>query len=886
MVRIMIRQRAGTFQNFSRAGVCLATMALLLSVGCGMEDEPPQGLVLEEDTEVRLQQLSPFCTVQLEGYGAVDVEEDYLPSVVACENGNAPMEALKAQAIAARTYALFMSEDLGRPLFTDERHQVYDCSYAQPEERHYEAVRATAGQVLTHGDHVIAPFYVAGAVPRDASCVGEAAPNTVCDGAGTQDTERCVTYNEGLMGNEIHRSPQGHPGNPANRGTMSQNGSSCLSDQGWDYERILRFYYGDDARARVAEGSQCAGDGSGGGAVGDDEPMCSDPSTDPNIRPRSAWDARTATRNRAHHTPDRITVHHTVQPNGESDGAYWVRSVQNGHMDERDYWDIGYHFLISWDGTIYRGNPEDRQGAHVLDHNSGNLGISLIGNYEEGEPSEEQLASLAQMLRYLGDKYDIELDRDHVGGHRDHSGHSSNLCPGASLYAQLDDLLERAQADANCSGGESSDEPEAYHYVKVTGVSAEPTTDDDPVDGFEVDSISVERPTSSGTHHIQAASVTSSSGVSNAGAALGEPDNSSCDNRTQTVAGVSVGGELVVRMNEAVHEGDILKVTQHRYFAANSACSPTGTAKVSVSKDGRVWKVLDDTVSGNWLHTLDADAFIIDQEDETGDPKAGLTSVSPTPGNWYHPDVSFSALVTDSSIVEVEYLADGWKMGGSSNGGTNFAFDYEFQNYGERVIEVRGLDSSGAVVATHEFTVTITDYSGTIPPGQTTPPTLPDSDAGDATAAERLAEEAGKCWDHHAGGDRRCTDGVGGPSLRLCWRYVKRAMERAEHNYMAIKSTGPCSWSRVQLSAYGFRCNADPNPGVLRDEVGFERIDVPPTEAPRGAVISWHKGCAGFSSLHGHIEVAMGDGTACSDYCGNIRSGGQSCSSVYVPVSN
>ena len=44
-------------------------------------------------------------TVNVQGIGPVPTESDYVPHVVACENGAASFEALKAQAVAARSYA-------------------------------------------------------------------------------------------------------------------------------------------------------------------------------------------------------------------------------------------------------------------------------------------------------------------------------------------------------------------------------------------------------------------------------------------------------------------------------------------------------------------------------------------------------------------------------------------------------------------------------------------------------------------------------------------------------------------------------------------------------------------------------------------------------------
>jgi hypothetical protein len=45
------------------------------------------------------------CEIEVENQGVLDLEEDYLPHVITCENGGANLEALKAQAIAARSVA-------------------------------------------------------------------------------------------------------------------------------------------------------------------------------------------------------------------------------------------------------------------------------------------------------------------------------------------------------------------------------------------------------------------------------------------------------------------------------------------------------------------------------------------------------------------------------------------------------------------------------------------------------------------------------------------------------------------------------------------------------------------------------------------------------------
>ncbi|MBX3251306.1 MAG: hypothetical protein KF901_29275 [Myxococcales bacterium] len=194
------------------------------------------------------QPVTAYCEGEVRGVGVLDIENDYLPRVVNCENGGAAFEALKAQAVAARTY-LYYKLDTSGSIADGTNDQVYGCSRT-PQEQHYEAVRQTSGQVLRYAGRTIAGFYVAGARNQ---------PPPECRGS-TDDptnTERYVTYNEGRSGDDLIQTTLGwvNPGNTANRGCMSQNGSHCLAGNGWSHEDILRFYYGADIEITRAVGA-------------------------------------------------------------------------------------------------------------------------------------------------------------------------------------------------------------------------------------------------------------------------------------------------------------------------------------------------------------------------------------------------------------------------------------------------------------------------------------------------------------------------------------------------------------------------------------------------------------------------------------------------------
>lgn len=177
------------------------------------------------------------------------MEDDYLAHVVTCENGSASFEALKAQAVAARSYAYYKIVKGGQ-IADGQSDQVYTCS-RKPSSEHYAAVNATSGEVLMYQSEVIAAFYVSGAIPSSASCV---ATSTDSDPLGT---ENYVTYNEGKSGTDLTQTTLGwvNAGNIYNRGCMSQNGSHCLAQNGYLYRDILRFYYGADIQIEKAIGT-------------------------------------------------------------------------------------------------------------------------------------------------------------------------------------------------------------------------------------------------------------------------------------------------------------------------------------------------------------------------------------------------------------------------------------------------------------------------------------------------------------------------------------------------------------------------------------------------------------------------------------------------------
>ncbi|MDQ3299510.1 MAG: peptidoglycan recognition protein [Myxococcota bacterium] len=162
------------------------------------------------------------------------------------------------------------------------------------------------------------------------------------------------------------------------------------------------------------------------------------------VHSRADWGARAPRCASGTHTPNRATIHHTVTPTNDSMTVpQRLRQIQRFHQVSRGWCDIGYNFLISRDGRVWRGRGARRIGAHVSNANTGNVGVSFIGTYTSTAPTENQMCQAARLLRRLHEDYGgIALNRTDVKGHRQFGGTS---CPGGALYSRIDKILRKAR---------------------------------------------------------------------------------------------------------------------------------------------------------------------------------------------------------------------------------------------------------------------------------------------------------------------------------------------------------------------------------------------------------------------------------------------------------
>lgn len=79
-----------------------------------------------------------------------------------------------------------------------------------------------------------------------------------------------------------------------------------------------------------------------------------------------------------------IITHCSATPEGRDID---VTDIRCWHVNDNGWSDVGYHFVITLDGTVQQGRPIDKTGAHCRGMNSCSVGICLVGGTDyNGNP--------------------------------------------------------------------------------------------------------------------------------------------------------------------------------------------------------------------------------------------------------------------------------------------------------------------------------------------------------------------------------------------------------------------------------------------------------------------------------------------------------------------
>lgn len=170
------------------------------------------------NVKITREENASYFNVPINSIAQVPIEE-YVAAVVGSEIGNSHIEACKAQAVAARTYALAAGAIISDDSSVAQAYRASRASYPNAA----EAAKQTAGEVLYYNDKLISAVYSAS------------------NGGQTVSSEEHWGNKRAYL---IAQDDPWDTGTKRGHGVgMSQTGAKNAAAQGVGYKDILSFYY-------------------------------------------------------------------------------------------------------------------------------------------------------------------------------------------------------------------------------------------------------------------------------------------------------------------------------------------------------------------------------------------------------------------------------------------------------------------------------------------------------------------------------------------------------------------------------------------------------------------------------------------------------------------
>ena len=131
---------------------------------------------------------------------------------------------------------------------------------------------------------------------------------------------------------------------------------------------------------------------------------------------------------------DKIIVHCSATREGQH---VTVQQIRQWHL-QRNFADIGYHYVIYLDGTVHKGRPLEKAGAHCKGYNAHSIGICYVGGLDrQGKPKDTrtaaQKAALLSLIRELRQRF----PRATVHGHREFANKACPCFDAKKEYSQV-----------------------------------------------------------------------------------------------------------------------------------------------------------------------------------------------------------------------------------------------------------------------------------------------------------------------------------------------------------------------------------------------------------------------------------------------------------------
>lgn len=130
-----------------------------------------------------------------------------------------------------------------------------------------------------------------------------------------------------------------------------------------------------------------------------------------------------------------VVLHHSASYLLSDRMTIW--DIQNTHRNQRGWADVAYHYFIGKSGDVYEGRDIHVRGTHVKEHNTGSVGVCLLGDFTKDYPTDPQIGATIGLVQWLA----RELQLTHLASHRDFE---LTVCPGHNLIPYLDAFASNA----------------------------------------------------------------------------------------------------------------------------------------------------------------------------------------------------------------------------------------------------------------------------------------------------------------------------------------------------------------------------------------------------------------------------------------------------------
>ena len=130
-------------------------------------------------------------------------------------------------------------------------------------------------------------------------------------------------------------------------------------------------------------------------------------------------------------TIDKIILHCAATKEGHD---IKTETIKSWHVKGNGWSDIGYHYVIELDGTVKKGRPMHRSGAHTKGHNTGSIGVCYVGGIDIAKkPKDTRTEAQRTAMDELINELLVEYPNATIHGHNEFS---AKACPSFDVQKE------------------------------------------------------------------------------------------------------------------------------------------------------------------------------------------------------------------------------------------------------------------------------------------------------------------------------------------------------------------------------------------------------------------------------------------------------------------